>query len=394
MKTLFVLFVLFEFSVISYAQIVPNLPIPIGAGTAEVWNNSIYHFGGSNNWSGSIVYPRIYKFNGSNWSYHDSIPDNNLWDVESVLAGDYTYLVGGWPSGPSLLRRYNLSNGEWTYLANSPNLSQTWGISAEQLNGEIFLFNSIGNVFAYNILSNSWTTKSNASASGSWGLSSVIYNNEIYVIGWNDSSFYKYTPSSDQWTEIAKSPYQVAACAVGIINNLIYCIGGNINGATAANYKSVIVYNITSNSWGFDSLEISTRRHWMATAEYNGGLYIVGGIDSLARSVDIVEEIVPQGTASEIVKENYLPNDYLLSQNYPNPFNPATVISFQLPVGSRVTLKVYDVLGTEIETLVNEEKSAGKYELNWNAVNLPSGVYFYKLQAGSFIQTRKMILLK
>ena len=81
-------------------------------------------------------------------------------------------------------------------------------------------------------------------------------------------------------------------------------------------------------------------------------------------------------------------------QNYPNPFNPRTIISYQLPVSGNVVLKVYDVLGNEITTLVNEEKPVGYYETNWNASNLPSGVYFYQLKAGDFVQTRKMILLK
>jgi hypothetical protein len=89
-----------------------------------------------------------------------------------------------------------------------------------------------------------------------------------------------------------------------------------------------------------------------------------------------------------------VPKEFSLSQNFPNPFNPSTIISYQLPVSSKVIIKIYDALGKEVETLVNEEKPAGKYELNFNAINLPSGVYLYKLQAGSFVQTRKMILLK
>lgn len=83
-----------------------------------------------------------------------------------------------------------------------------------------------------------------------------------------------------------------------------------------------------------------------------------------------------------------------LQQNYPNPFNPTTTISYQLKKAGRVTLKIYDVLGNEIDVLVNEEKSAGSYKLTWNAVNLPSGVYFYQLQAGDFISVKKMNLLK
>lgn len=90
----------------------------------------------------------------------------------------------------------------------------------------------------------------------------------------------------------------------------------------------------------------------------------------------------------------YSVNEYLLNQNFPNPFNPTTKITWQSPVDSWQTLKIYDVLGNEIVTLVDEFKSAGKYEMNFNANNLASGIYFYTLRSGDFIQTKKMILLK
>jgi hypothetical protein len=85
---------------------------------------------------------------------------------------------------------------------------------------------------------------------------------------------------------------------------------------------------------------------------------------------------------------------FTLSQNYPNPFNPTTTVNYQIPELSFVTLKVYDVLGNEIATLVNEEKPAGSYEVDFSGNNLTSGIYFYQLQAGEFIETKKMILLK
>jgi len=91
---------------------------------------------------------------------------------------------------------------------------------------------------------------------------------------------------------------------------------------------------------------------------------------------------------------NNLLSDYNLYQNYPNPFNSITTINFYLKSQQFVTLKIFDVLGRELQTLVNELKTAGSYELPWNAANLPSGVYFYRLQAGDVVQTRKMILLK
>ena len=81
-------------------------------------------------------------------------------------------------------------------------------------------------------------------------------------------------------------------------------------------------------------------------------------------------------------------------QNYPNPFNPITTIQFQLPSAGNVTLKVFDVLGSEVSTLVNEYREAGSYDVEFNASSLSSGVYYYQLTSGSFIQTHKMMLLK
>ncbi len=95
------------------------------------------------------------------------------------------------------------------------------------------------------------------------------------------------------------------------------------------------------------------------------------------------------------VKDNKnIPIAYSLQQNYPNPFNSSSVIKYSIPHSSQVTLKIFNALGEEIETLVNREKPAGTYEVKWNAAELPSGVYFYRIKAGDFIQTKKMILLK
>ena len=88
------------------------------------------------------------------------------------------------------------------------------------------------------------------------------------------------------------------------------------------------------------------------------------------------------------------PTDFVLNQNYPNPFNPTTTISFSIPFSGFTSLNVYDILGNEVATLVNEEKPAGNYEVSFNASSLPSGTYFYRIQAGLFIETRKMILMK
>lgn len=88
------------------------------------------------------------------------------------------------------------------------------------------------------------------------------------------------------------------------------------------------------------------------------------------------------------------PQTLELAQNYPNPFNPTTRIVYQIPKASEVKLKVYDMLGREVETLVSGVQQAGRYEVIFNASRLASGVYFYRLKAGSFIETKKMLLVK
>jgi len=92
--------------------------------------------------------------------------------------------------------------------------------------------------------------------------------------------------------------------------------------------------------------------------------------------------------------EGFIPGKFVLAQNYPNPFNPLTKVKYSVPQLSKVSIKVYDILGKEVAALVNEEKPAGLYEVNWNASDFPSGVYFYRLQTDNFIQTKKMILIK
>ncbi len=112
-------------------------------------------------------------------------------------------------------------------------------------------------------------------------------------------------------------------------------------------------------------------------------------------SIDRMLEYFYPGYSTALISEKSVePNDLMLNQNYPNPFNPVTNINFQLITSNFVTLKVFNALGEEVSTLINEEKPAGKYIIEFKGDDLPSGIYFYQLTAGSLVQTKKMILLR
>ena len=112
---------------------------------------------------------------------------------------------------------------------------------------------------------------------------------------------------------------------------------------------------------------------------------------------DIINAIIDTSDVSPVggVPESpSIPTKFSLEQNYPNPFNPTTVISYKMPINSLVTIKVYDVLGRDVQTLVNERLNAGSHSVTFGAKNLPSGVYFYELRAGYYSSAKKLVLLK
>lgn len=185
----------------------------------------------------------------------------------------------------------------------------------------------------------------------------------------------------------------------GVLDTLIYRVNGNggenfsntylndnigisFDGISAPFTGVFIPHNTLSN---FTSSSVSGE--WILTVTDHKS-----GDDGVLRDWGLlISESTLVGVAEE---KGLLPQTFYLCQNYPNPFNPSTRIQYQVSGISHVTLKVYDVLGNVIATLVNEEKPAGSYEVEFNASQLSSGIYFYKLTAGVFIQTKKMVLLR
>ena len=111
-------------------------------------------------------------------------------------------------------------------------------------------------------------------------------------------------------------------------------------------------------------------------------------------AASICHIVLQTSVATNVAEQDNTPNKFVLRQNYPNPFNPSTTISFDLPSRSLVSLKVFDILGREVSTIISGELQAGSYTRQWNAANMSSGVYFYRLQAGTYMEMKKLLLLK
>ena len=165
--------------------------------------------------------------------------------------------------------------------------------------------------------------------------------------------------------------------------------GGNIIAGNygwfgaAANYTQFTVPLVYYTADVPDSASI-----WMAASEdtTESGTASIG-------TVFYVDDLSFSGTATSVTDKSNL-NSFKLEQNYPNPFNPSTTISYNITKPENVQIKVYNVLGVEVASLVNEYQTAGKHSVRFNAENLSSGIYFYKIEAGSFSQIKKMTLLK
>ena len=156
-----------------------------------------------------------------------------------------------------------------------------------------------------------------------------------------------------------------------LTNDLAFDENDKLYGVTGTTFQTGKLFEInTTNGSGTLIGEIG----------FNNVLGLTFSIDGLINSIEGDDSIIP--------------DKYSLKQNFPNPFNPTTTISYSIKEPGMVVLNVYDILGNEVATLVNEEKAAGRYTLRFDASTLASGLYFYRLQSGSFVQTRKMILLK
>jgi photosystem II stability/assembly factor-like uncharacterized protein len=382
----------------------------------------------------------------SQWVQQPQLTDQSFYSISFINQNT------GWIASERLVFRTTNAGVKWDTLFVSTDLG--FGFAMNFFNNNTgYLADFFGGLYK---TSNSGTNWSRLSESNIWGcISSYFINSDTGFTG-TLNAFYKTTDGGSTFTPVNITPHRVTQMfflnkttgwtgnADGIINkttdagvsftpqynfsNNIYKIffsnetTGYASVATQGLYKTTnggANWNLVTNQHGsINSVAfINSETGWACSSfsdilkTTNGGanwlsqlsipkqaffeIQYTGNNTLWAAGQEGLLAKTTNGGALFIQQSgNEIPQIFSLAQNYPNPFNPNTVISFQLPIGGFVKLKVFDLPGKEIANLVNENLSAGKYKYDFNASLLPSGIYFYKLETENFSETRKMMLIK
>ncbi|MEW6652135.1 MAG: T9SS type A sorting domain-containing protein, partial [Bacteroidota bacterium] len=226
------------------------------------------------------------------------------------------------------------------------------------------------------------------------------HKGSIYGLSFG-AGLFKWNKTKKEWEAINNGipdagSFQIPTTMLSSGNNILAATRGLISTKT-----TILSSKDEGETWtpvlqtGLPDIQQASAFGFMAASNTNLYLYnhlLTGGAVNVQSTGVYKSTLTPTSVKNSVT----LPEDFSLSQNYPNPFNPSTVISYKLQSASHVTLKVYDVLGKEAAVLVDEYKQAGTYNSQFSILNsqLTSGIYFYRLQAGNFVQTKKMTMLK
>ena len=392
------------------------MPTPRKGAAYGVIDNKIYVAGGTEvaNYTASKKL-EVYDPATDTWIDTLDTMDYAMYSPTGAVINDKFYVIGGllgyapW-TGQRIVQMYDPTIDKWFRKAdlNDARVGHT-------TNGIADTIYAIGgdkqppiirSVEKYDSNSNSWTridslpfVKTSHTAS--------VFKNAIYLISGSTTSLLAgFTPTPAVYSFIITTP--AAPILIEPENNATL-ISDTVKFVWHQSYAEVEKYwleldttdqfsapifthsTITDTTYLYSNLQDDKQYWWRVKA--NNSL----GWGEFSEVRTFVAEI-----PSSVEEDNQLPTMFSLEQNYPNPFNPSTKIKYYIPDLSFVTLKVYDVLGNEVSTLVDEEKPVGSYEVVFDATKLPSGVYFYQLNAGppsagsgqSFIETKKMLLLK
>lgn len=230
-----------------------------------------------------------------------------------------------------------------------------------------------------------------------WDMIRYDLNDDVIAVGGNMNclTIYNSTDFGETWLQTmdiqnVNGPFRAVGAPFEFIRNRMYSVGHN---------GTIYATTNSGQNWFKQISNLTSNLKWI-TKSYPDGLFAVtwGDFESNSDSSNSISQMqftTNGGSPIGIQLINSeIPNTFSLSQNYPNPFNPVTKIRFDVPRSENVMIKVYDMLGKEITTLVNQQLQPGTYETDWDATGYSSGIYYYKMISGNFTQTKIMVLVK
>jgi len=351
--------------------------------------------------------------NGTSWTQVNSGLTNAR--IRALTISGTNLFAGTFGSGVFL----STNNGtNWTPASSG--LTNTY-VNAITVSGTNLFASTEGGIFLSTNNGTTWTAASTG-LTNTYSHTIVDFGTNLFA-GTEDGVFLS-TNNGTNWTQISTGLTNTVIWALAVSGTYLFA-GSNGNGVWRRPLDQIIPVELISFTASVSGKSVTLRwttatelnnlgfevQRSIETIDWNAIVFVEGeGTTTSSHNYNCVDNSVSLGnyfyrlkqidldgsfSFSDVVEVDVsTPTDCALEQNYPNPFNPSTIISYQLPVSSDVTLKVYNVLGNEVAALVNEVQPTGKYEITFNASSLSSGTYFYKLQTGNFSETKKMILIR
>ena len=379
-----------------------------------VLDGKIYAIGGATSPSAVTSALEVYDPLTDTWTQKKNMPVA-LCFVNVAVLDEKIYVFGGKISAFGAVCKhvfiYTPDTDEWTQIDDSPH--EYGSPVTAVVDGQAYLIGGaieetqtiVPYVHVYNPSTGSWTKKTDMPTPRIMH-AACVFDKLIYCIGGTTENwatvFYRnvevYDPLEDTWTIKNAMPvgrWGLAACT---LDSLIYVIGGYYGQNSC---DRVDILNLVSDEWTTGTPMQQIRRAHTACV-FDGKIYVLGGsytnggTPTFLSSVEVYDPDHSTGILKDKTNGSF-PENFYLEQNYPNPFNPVTMINYQLPMSNDVELSVYNLLGQKVATLVSEKQKAGYHQVKWDAsrtTGMASGIYLYRLRAGQYIDTRKMVLIK